>query len=202
MKWDLHLCKRSSLSTATQERTSLYFVISFLHRQHEGQNFYDFITELKKLSSECEFETLLDSLIKDIIVCDTNDNSLREHLLCESELTLPKAIYTGHAAEETCKHAHKILKSNETIDLHKISKHSKCRSVTSAQTTGIIKKCKFCESSHYLGKCPAYGKACHNVIRKIILKSAVHVIEKLSRKLSKLKLNHHLLTNTNFSLIW
>ena len=67
-----------------------------------------------------------------MIVCGTNDNSLREHLLCGSELTLPKAISTCQAAKETHKHACKILKSNETIKLHKISKHSKSRSGTSA----------------------------------------------------------------------
>ena len=45
-----------------------------------------------------------------MIVCGTNDNSLRERLLRESELTLPKAISAGHAAEETRKHAREILK--------------------------------------------------------------------------------------------
>ena len=90
----------------------------FTYRQHEAQNFHDFVTELKKLSSECEFETLHDSLIKDMIVCGTNDNYLRERLLLESELTLPKAISAVHAAEETRKHAREILKSNGTIDLH------------------------------------------------------------------------------------
>ena len=115
---------------------------------------------------ECEFETLHDSLIKNMIVCGTNDNSLRERLLRDSELTLPKAISAGHAVEETRKHAREILKSNENIDLHKISKHSKSRSDTSAQSTEIIKKCKFCENSHHRGKCPAYGKVCYNFNRK------------------------------------
>ena len=43
--------------------------------QHEGQNFCDFVTELKILISECDFETLHDSLLKDMVVCSTNDNS-------------------------------------------------------------------------------------------------------------------------------
>ena len=138
----------------------------FTYRQHEGQNFREFVTKLKKLGSECEFETPHDSLIKDVIVCGTNDNSLRERLLRESELTLPKAISAGHAAEETRKHAREILKSNETINLHKIWKHSKSRSQTSAQATEIIKKCKFCENSHHRGKCPVYEKVCHDCNRK------------------------------------
>ena len=101
-----------------------------------------------------------------MIVCGTNDNSLRGHLLRESELALPKATSADPAAKETRKHTQKILKSNENIDLHKISKPSKSRSQTFAKATKIIKKCKFCENSHHHGKCPAYRKVCHNCNRK------------------------------------
>ena len=101
-----------------------------------------------------------------MIVCGKNDNSLRERLLREYELTLPKAISAGHAAEETRKHARETLKLNETIDQHKISEHSKSSSQTSAQATEVIEKCKFCKNSHHRGKCPAYGKVCHNCNRK------------------------------------
>ena len=38
------------------------------YRQHLQENFCDFVRELKKLSSEYEFKTLPDSLIKDMIV--------------------------------------------------------------------------------------------------------------------------------------
>lgn len=65
------------------------------YRQHLQENFCDFVRELKKLSSEYEFETLQDSLIKDMIACGTNDKSLRELHLGESDtrtyLHLPTA---------------------------------------------------------------------------------------------------------------
>ena len=112
------------------------------------------------MSSECEFETLLDPLITGRTDCGTNDNSLREYLLRESELTLPNAISAGHGAKETHKHASEIKtrKSNETINLYKISKHSKSRGQTSAQAKEIIKKCKFCKNSHHHGKYPDMKK--------------------------------------------
>ena len=59
-----------------------------------------------------------------MIVCGTNDNSLRECLLCENDLTICKSIYTGHAAEETRKHAHEVKRdhrSTETVLFRKIS---------------------------------------------------------------------------------
>ena len=136
----------------------------FTYRQQEGQNFHDFVTELKKLSSECEFDNLQESLIKDMIVCGTKDNSLRERLLRECDLTLSKAISAGHAAEETRKHAREILRSQPSADIDKIfkkkmnkSNHNTCNQ----NTRDFIKKCKFCDSSHPRGKCPAYGKVCH-----------------------------------------
>ena len=49
----------------------------FTYRQHEGHTFHEFVIALTKLSSECELETLHDSLIKDVIVCGMNDNFCR-----------------------------------------------------------------------------------------------------------------------------
>ena len=100
-------------------------------------------------------------------------------------MTLPKAISAGHTAEETRKYAKEILKSNETIDLHKISKHSKSRSQTSAQATEKIKKCKFCENSHHRGKFPAYGKVCHNCSRKNHFKKCCPRNRKTLRKIEQ-----------------
>ena len=50
-------------------------------------------------------------MIKDIIVCGTSDNRLRERLLPEHDLTLVKAVEIGHAAEETSKHAKELEKA-------------------------------------------------------------------------------------------
>ena len=96
--------------------------------------------------------------------CGINDNSLRERLFRECDLTLSKAISADHAAEKTPKHAHEILRSQPIADIDKIFKKklNKCSHNTHNQNTrDFIKKCKFCDSSHPRGKCPAYGKVCH-----------------------------------------
>ena len=80
----------------------------FTCKQRDGQSFDEFVTELKKRSAECEFETLRDDLIRDIIICGINDNRLRERLLREPELTLQKTIQIGHAAEETKRHVKEL----------------------------------------------------------------------------------------------
>ena len=154
-----------------------------------AQLFHDFVTELKKLSLECLFKTLHDPLIRDRIKHDTNDNSLRERLR-ESELTLPKPISAGHTAAETHTHAHEIHEVKRDHRCPQYFKTLKSRGQTHAQAKEIIKKIL----TTVVNILPM-EKFAVSVIGKTILTSAVHVIEKLS------KLNHLLLTNTNFSLI-
>ena len=48
----------------------------FSYSQRHGESVDDFVTELKKRSAPCEFGTIKESLIKDIIVCGTSDNRL------------------------------------------------------------------------------------------------------------------------------
>ena len=57
-----------------------------------------------------------------MIVYGTRVNSFRERLLRECDLTLSKAISTGHAAEEIRKHAREILRSQPATDIDKIFK--------------------------------------------------------------------------------
>ena len=74
------------------------------------------------LSSECEFDNLQHSLIKDMVVCGNKDNSLCKRLLQECNLSMLKAISAGHAAGETHKHFHKILRSQLSPNINKIFK--------------------------------------------------------------------------------
>ena len=66
-----------------------------------------------KLSHDCEFGTLCDSLIRDVIIIGILDNRLRERLLREHDLTLENTIEHCKAAEETkFYNIHFILKTN------------------------------------------------------------------------------------------
>ena len=142
----------------------------FTYKQQEGQSFNDYIIELKKRSSECEFGNLQDSLVKDMIVCGVIDNSLRERLLRDADLTLDKAIASGHAAEETRLHAKELNSFQNNVEVNKVSRKQgyDVRKKTtsnkfdkqSKRSWDVIKRCKFCNSTHNRGQCPAYGKKC------------------------------------------
>lgn len=69
----------------------------------QGQCFDDFVTELRRLSKECKFSNLQNSLIREMIVIEITDNYSRQRLLLESDLTLGSAVKLGHVCEETIK---------------------------------------------------------------------------------------------------
>ena len=99
-----------------------------------------------------------------MIVCGTKDNSLRERLLRECNLTLIKEASAGHAAGETRKHAREILRSQPTAGIDKIFEkrlNKNTHNTRNQNTRDFIKKTKFCDSSHPRSKCPAHGKVCH-----------------------------------------
>ena len=91
-------------------------------------------------------------LTKDMIVCGIADNTLRERLLRDGDLTLEKAIAAGHAAEETKRHAQELKEHQESADVHKVnrSKDNQPRrpDKKSKQFDNTINKCKFCGGFH------------------------------------------------------
>ena len=145
----------------------------FTCKQRDGQSFDEFVTELRKHSADCEFETLCNSLIRYIIICGINDNHLHERLLRETELTLQKAVQLGHAAEETKRHVKELQKEIDdkslvdTVHKEKFDGNGKKNVPRSSSGYGksLIKNCKFCSYTHKHGNCSAYGKKCKNCLK-------------------------------------
>ena len=138
----------------------------FTYRQKEGETFDEFTTQLRKLSHDCEFSTLQDSLVKDMIIIGTNDKALQERLLRDPEMDLLKAIRHGQAAELTRKHA-KALQSDSSIKTAAaITRKKYIPTPGKKSSKEVIKKCKFCSYSHARGSCSAFNKKCNNCHQK------------------------------------
>ena len=138
----------------------------FTYQQSEGQSFDAFVTELKKRSSQCEFATLQDSLIRDMIVIGVISNSLRERLLRIDNLSLEDAIKIGQAAEATKKHAYELCRShklrrksnNRCAQVEPNLKSNQQKMQKQEDNEYISQPCKYCGTLHKWCKCPAYGK--------------------------------------------
>ena len=127
----------------------------FSYHQREGQSFDHYVTELKKLSSECELGTLMDSLIRDMIIVGITDNRLRERLLHEADLTLERCIQLGHATEQTKLEVEELkheVKFVDQVKPHKQDVKHKAKSKPVRKKKDFFKNCKFCGGSHKRGE--------------------------------------------------
>ncbi len=77
--------------------------VFFSRNQENGESIDHYVTVLKTMSDTCEFGELRESLIRDRVVFGIQDNSVRERLLRDHELTLQTAIEKVRSPELTVK---------------------------------------------------------------------------------------------------
>ena len=131
------------------------------YKQKEGQSFDESMTQLKKLSSDCEFGELKNSLIKDIVLIGFTDDSLRKRMLREPNLTLERAIAFGQSAKQTKIHAKELKQEIEIYGIKFSKKENRY-----SQAAKKIKQCKYCGRTHIRGACPAFHQTCNKCHKK------------------------------------
>lgn len=133
----------------------------FFTRSQHSETIDQYVTQLKKLSENCEFGDLKNSLIRDRLICGIKDNKVREELLRNHELTLEKAVEICRASEMSAEQAGQIAaySGTPTGDDEEICLlRRKGRLNTTGRKPSV---CKYCGSVHEYGKCPAYGSKCY-----------------------------------------
>ncbi|CAC5411161.1 unnamed protein product [Mytilus coruscus] len=141
--------------------------------QNPSESIDQYLTDLKLIAKNCEFEHLKDGLIRDRIVCGTNSSRVKERLLREDGLTLDKAVGICRADEESRKQMKTL---NEEEQVHALRR--KTQNHRTNRNEGYAKKgpsrrdlekresnssfsCGKCGTTHERRNCPAYGKKCH-----------------------------------------
>ncbi|XP_037976282.1 uncharacterized protein LOC125489123 [Plutella xylostella] len=96
----------------------------FIREQREFESVEQYVFELNKMAAKCEFKDLCNDLVKDRLICGIHDNSLRERLLRESDLTLKKALDICQLAELSRVQATNI---NTEVSAHHVNEiNNKC----------------------------------------------------------------------------
>ena len=140
---------------ALKKNTTFERYVFFSRKQKDNEPFDQWLTDLKRLASTCEFEVFRDSLIKDGIVLGVRDVHVKDRLLRENALTLERAIEICKAFEISRQQL-KELDTKPNITVNAVKTQSKQKD-SGKQVTN----CRFCGSNHAYGKCPAYGKNCN-----------------------------------------
>lgn len=90
--------------------------VFFQRNQKPDESFEDFLTDLKKLSQDCSFGSLKDSLIKDRIISGIRNTQLKDRLLREENLSFDRCTQLCRAAELANQRI-ETLKTTEEIDV-------------------------------------------------------------------------------------
>ena len=149
----------------------------FTRNQQPDETIDGYITELRNLSSTCEFQDIRDGLILYKLVDGIESNQLRDVLLRKgSNLNLEKAIEICRADEVTKKQLQLMLQDKEIGKIHrkklkfyqrKTEKDSKdSEGIRDGGKDGKNKKCKYCGRIHKPKMCPAYGQECRKCKKK------------------------------------
>ena len=149
-------------------RTISWFKFKSL-KQKQGATVDSYMAELKVLICECGYEENMQNiLLKDQFIFGVMVREIQEHLLNE--------IGHDHDINQCLQEARKIesciaqckLLGLKSVQYNSIGQRncgrskkkskSKDRFKSRSQSSGGIKDCKYCGSSHQCRQCPAYGK--------------------------------------------
>ncbi|GBM72478.1 hypothetical protein AVEN_103961-1, partial [Araneus ventricosus] len=82
--------------------------------QRENESVDSFVTNLKVLAKDCDFETQEENLIRDLLIIGIKDITIKEKLLIESDLHLDQAVQYCRAKESSNQQI-QIMTHNETV---------------------------------------------------------------------------------------
>ena len=130
-----------------------------IRNQNEGESIDSYVTDLRILSKSCEFGDLTDSLIKDRLVFEVKQDTVRSRVNRETDLTLQKGTDIRRAAGTSTQQGI-ITEGNVDIVRKKVFKNKPSkRAKNKAVTSQIYGKYGY---KHEPRKCPAFGKICKN----------------------------------------
>lgn len=137
-----------------------------------GESVAAFVSELRKLAENCNFNTYLTDMLRDRLVCGVADERIQRLLLMEKDLTLDKAykvcIAEEAASKDTCilkgEHVNKI-----TVQKKRYVGDARNKPIqpVSKQSTSNSRACYRCgEESHLANRCKHIKTPC-NYCKKI-----------------------------------
>ncbi|XP_071954147.1 uncharacterized protein [Antedon mediterranea] len=145
------------------KKNTIRATVNFHRRkQLEGERFDDFVTDLRVLVKDCNYQEE-DRMLRDSIVCNALHSKVKEKCIdLGDELTLDKAITIGQNYETSQESMKVIINKDEDAKIHEVRKRSnyKQRPKQYNKTSARNNKCTKCGYDNTHNKCPAKGKTC------------------------------------------
>lgn len=119
-----------------------------MRKQEPDETIETFITDLKTLAANCNYGEIVDSLVRDRILCGFIGSQLRERLLRTPKLALDKCRDISRAAEIT-KQGISVFDSNPSAGNHaeNVNKSAKANPISKQKEINIQMLSKYCANS-------------------------------------------------------
>ena len=136
-----------------------------IRNQEPGESFEKYVTQLRLLARNCEFENInSDEILRDRILFGMKDIVVRKKLLMKPKLTLQDVLLacrTGELSNRNVKALHEESENVHAVNSKKKPTHS--YKPQQYDTRSEVTDCKFCRNRHERRKesCPAWNKTCN-----------------------------------------
>ena len=123
--------------------------------QAAGESIAEYVAELRRLATDCEFGEYLEQALRDRLVCGLKHEPTQKRLLSESTLSLAKAIEIAQSVEATEMNSLK-LKGGATMDVMRVVPDPPRKKV---EKKGACKRCG--NKGHQPWECRYKDSKCH-----------------------------------------
>ena len=116
----------------------------YKRQQQPSETMADYIAELRRLATTCEFGTFLDEALRDKFVCGLFKESIQRRLLAEADLTLKKALELAQGMEAAEKDSKEIKATPIESQVHSVTQmrqKPQCHRCLGVGHTGAV--CRF-----------------------------------------------------------
>ena len=139
-------------------------------KREQRETVAEYVAKLRKLSEHCEYNDILEDMLRDRLVCGINDERIQRRLLAEHDLGFKKAFEIAQGMETAAKNSRDLrgASSDAEVGVNKIigAKSSKTRQPwrrdkqDRARDTKPVKPCYRCLGNHQAHACPYIKATC------------------------------------------
>ena len=131
--------------------------------QSDVETIDQYVTELKRLAKDCAYGEITSEMIRDRIVCGTNNPRVKEKLLQADALDLGKALTIARGIEISTTQMKDLTEQDKSVCGMRKSRHDRnqARTEQPRDDKTRVSECRNCgRKQETKQKCPARGKVC------------------------------------------
>ena len=130
----------------------------YRREQAVNESISDYVVELRRLTTHCEFGAFLEDALRDRFVCGLKNETMQRKLLTESDLTFQRALKVAQS-DETATAKAKLLQNTSLIAHSQDLSQDICK--MSGRGQGIISCYRCGKPDHHSTQCPFMKSKCY-----------------------------------------